>query len=183
MELHLQRVSLQIISKEYAQEIFNYRSDAKTNKYQTWIPKTFDEVYDFITNKVSENIDEVDTWYQLVIINKENNKVIGDIGIHFIDEDKKQVEFGCTLAKSQQGKGFAYEAVSEIMRFLFTDLNKHRITASVDPANGKSIALLERLGFRKEAHFIKSLLIDGEWVDDAVYAILKEEWEKHGNSK
>jgi len=32
------------------------------------------------------------------------------------------------------------------------------------------------LGFRKEAHFRESLLINGEWVDDLVYALLKDEW-------
>lgn len=181
MNLQSKRLHLQTIRKEHAKEVFDYRSDAKTNQYQTWIPKKLDDVYDFISNKVSETIDEVDSWYQLVIINKENNKVIGDIGIHFLDEDKKQVEFGCTLAKSEHGKGFAVEALSETIRFLFTDLNKHRIIASVDPANLKSIAMIERLGFRKEAHFVKSLLIDGEWVDDIIYAILKEEWVNNSN--
>jgi RimJ/RimL family protein N-acetyltransferase len=48
------------------------------------------------------------------------------------------------------------------MQFIFTDLNIHRIIASGDPANLKSITILERLGFQKEAHFIKSILIDGE---------------------
>ena len=36
--------------------------------------------------------------------------------------------------------------------------------------------MLERLGFRKEAHFIKSIFVDGEWIDDVIYAILKDEW-------
>lgn len=178
MNLQSKRLHLKTISKEHAKEVFDYRSDAKTNQYQTWIPKNLHDVYDFINHKVSKTIGETDSWYQLVIVNKENNKVIGDIGIHFLDEDKKQVEIGCTLTKSLHGKGFACEALSEIMQFLFTDLNKHRITASVDPANLKSIAMLERLNFRKEAHFIKSILIDGKWVDDVIYAILKEEWIK-----
>jgi len=178
MELKSQRLRLQSIRKEHAKEVFDYRSDASINKHQGWIPKNLAEVYDFIDNKVSKNIDKTATWYQLVIINKEDNKVIGDIGIHFLDEDKKQVEFGCTLAKPEHGKGFANEALSEIIRFLFKDLNKHRIVASVDPANLKSIAMLERLNFRKEAHFVKSIWIDGEWVDDVIYAILREEWLK-----
>ncbi|WP_461632989.1 GNAT family N-acetyltransferase [Labilibaculum euxinus] len=176
MELHSKRLCLQTIQNKHAKEVFDYRSDAKTNQYQGWIPKNIDDVYDFINNKVSKSIDQIDTWYQLVIICREDEKVIGDIGIHFLDENKKQVELGCTLAKSHHGKGFANEALSEVIKFLFTDLNKHRITASVDPANVKSIAMLERLDFRKEAHFIKSIFVDGEWIDDVIYAILKDEW-------
>jgi RimJ/RimL family protein N-acetyltransferase len=30
---------------------------------------------------------------------------------------------------------------------------------------------------RKEAHFVKSVMIDGKWCDDCIYAILSEEWE------
>ncbi len=59
---------------------------------------------------------------------------------------------------------------------MFKNLNKHRIIGSIDPRNNRSIGLLERLGFRREAHFKQSLLIDGKWVDDIIYAILKREW-------
>ncbi len=63
-----------------------------------------------------------------------------------------------------------------MINYLFNDLNKQRITCSIDPLNQASIKMVERLGFRKEAHFKQSILIDGEWYDDMVYAILKEEW-------
>ena len=46
----------------------------------------------------------------------------------------------------------------------------------MDPRNEPSVALLERVGMRKEAHFRKSLWFKGEWVDDMVLAILKSEW-------
>jgi len=63
-----------------------------------------------------------------------------------------------------------------VLNYLFKVLLKHRVTASVDPENTKSIILLERIGFQKEAHFRKSYYIDGKWLDDCVYAILEEEW-------
>ena len=102
-------------------------------------------------------------------------QVIGDLGIHFLDEENKQAEIGFTLDKNFQGKGYATEAVKEIINYLFNKLNKHRIIGSVDPHNSNSIRLLERLGFRKEAHFKESLFINGEWVDDVIYAVLKSE--------
>jgi RimJ/RimL family protein N-acetyltransferase len=68
------------------------------------------------------------------------------------------------------------------MDYLFNTLNKHRITGSVDPKNSDSIKLLERLNFRKEAHFKESLFINGEWVDDIVYGILKSEWNPNYNT-
>nr|WP_257286661.1 GNAT family protein [Halanaerobium congolense] len=83
---------------------------------------------------------------------------------------------GYSLSLKYQGKGLATEAVTAVLNYLFFDLNKHRVTASVDPDNLKSINLLERLGMRKEAHFKKSVFINGKWKDDIIYAVLKEEW-------
>lgn len=176
IEINTARLLLRSIGLDDVAAVFNYRSDAFENKYQGWIPETIDDVYDFVNNKVSSTIDIIDTWYQFVIIRKENNELIGDLGIHFIDQDKKQVEIGCTLDKNHQRNGYATEVLSQIMDYLFSTLKKHRIITSIDPENFKSIGLVERLGFRKEAHFKESLLINGEWKDDLVYAILKDEW-------
>lgn len=168
-----ERLELRPIEKKDASDIFNYRGDAKTNQYQGWIPKEINDVYDFLA-KVASEINNNDSWFQFVIIQKYSNEIIGDVGIHFIDD--KQAEIGCTLAKQQHGKGYATEALKELINFLFVELNKHRIITSIDPNNIPSIGLVERLGFRKEAHFRESLFINGAWVDDIVYALLQKEW-------
>jgi len=86
------------------------------------------------------------------------------------------VEIGYTLDKEFRGKGYATEALKIVIDHLINSLCKHRIIASIDPANLDSIRLVERLGFRKEAHFVESLFFHGKWVDDLVYAILAKEW-------
>ena len=177
IELRSDRLLLRPINKLDAEAFFKYRSDVITNQYQGWVPKTIDDVQTFIS-KVAENIDEYDTWFQFAIVLKDTGELIGDIGIHFLDEENYQAEIGCTLAKSQHGKGIANETLKTTIDYLFGDLNKHRISCSVDPNNVASIKMVERLGFRKEAHFKQSILIDGEWVDDIVYALLKSEWGK-----
>jgi RimJ/RimL family protein N-acetyltransferase len=173
LKLQTNRLSLRTIEDTDAQSIFNYRSDSETNKYQSWIPKTINDVNVFLS-KTSSDFNISNTWFQFVIIENNNSNIIGDIGVHFIDEE--QVEIGCTLAKEYHGNGYATEAMKSVIDHLFIQLNKHRIIASIDPNNFSSIELVERLGFRKEAHFKESLFINGEWVDDIVYAILKKEW-------
>lgn len=80
------------------------------------------------------------------------------------------------LVPAFQGHGYARESLKAVVEYLFSFLRKHRIIASVDPNNEKSIKLLDQLNMRKEAHFIKSIQIDGVWLDDCIYAILKGEW-------
>lgn len=169
-----ERLILRPIKAEDAEAIFGYRSNATINQFQGWIPKTIDDVHDFIRNRISPVIDQPGTWFQLAIIRKDTGELIGDVGIHFLEPE--QVEIGCTLNFAQQKNGFATEALKETLNFLFQRLNKHRIIASIDPRNESSIKLVERLGLRKEAHFRKSLWINYEWADDLVYAVLKEDW-------
>jgi ribosomal-protein-alanine N-acetyltransferase len=52
----------------------------------------------------------------------------------------------------------------------------HRVFALVDPDNGASVRLLERLGFRREGQMRKDSLIRGTWRDSLIYAMLAEEW-------
>ena len=54
-----------------------------------------------------------------------------------------QVEVGCTLNKTFQGKGYATEALTAMVNYFFTILKKHRIVASIDPRNTASIRLME----------------------------------------
>jgi RimJ/RimL family protein N-acetyltransferase len=155
-------------------DFFRYRSLPEVYEYQSFMPKNVAEVDDFIRNNQS-NPNISNTWFQLAIIKRDEDVLIGDIGIHFL-EDNAQVEVGYTLAPSYQGKGYAIEALKAVINYLFFDLKKHRISASVDPNNTKSIRLLEKLGMRKEGHFIKSYRMGDRWLDDSIYAMLEEEW-------
>lgn len=177
MKLETKRLIIRPIIPEDKIGIFEYRCDKETNKYQGWIPESLDDVETFI-GKISKQINEPETWFQFVIIEKESHKIIGDLGIHFLDRENKQAEIGCTLNKRFQNKGYATESLKRVIDYLFNDLTKHRIIASIDPENKNSIRLVERIGFRKEAHFVESLLIKGKWVDDLIYAILEKDWEK-----
>lgn len=177
MQLFTERLLLRDITIDDKQAIFDYRSDAEANKFQSWIPETLEDVENFIQRNNKE-FNQPESWYQVLITDKETKCIIGDIGIHFFGSENLQVELGITLNKFHQGKGYASEALKGIIDFLFNDLNKHRIMTSIDPDNIDSLNLMERIGFRKEGHFVKSLYWKNNWVDDVIYAILQEDWIK-----
>lgn len=171
------RLLLRKLEIEDREDFFKYRSLPEVYEYQSFIPKSISAVDDFIVDiPMKPNIPN--TWFQLALINKNENILIGDIGIHFL-EDNAQAEVGYTLAPSFQGQGYGIEALKAVISYLFYNLKKHRITASVDPNNIKSIRLLEKIGMRKEGHFIKSYKMGDMWLDDCIYAILKEEWKEY----
>lgn len=172
-----QRTHLRTIRTEDAAAIIAYKSEPSINQWLGWIPESEEDIFAFLAKHPLE-FNQANTWYQLVIVQNQDQKVIGDIGVHFTDATNQQVELGFTLSNLHTGQGFAYEALQGLIQHLFTALNKHRIFASVDPANVKSMTLLERLGFRKEAHHIKSLWFKNQWVDDVIYAMLQGDWKK-----
>ncbi|OFY44200.1 MAG: hypothetical protein A2X18_00895 [Bacteroidetes bacterium GWF2_40_14] len=93
MILETKRLIIRPIKIEDKNEVFEYRSDRETNKYQGWIPTTLSDVETFI-GKISKQINEPETWFQFIIMEKEKQKIIGDLGIHFFDNENKQAEIG-----------------------------------------------------------------------------------------
>jgi len=114
------RLQIRPICIDDKESIFSYRSDPETNKYLSLIPKSVVDIADFISNSSTE-INIPGTWFQLAIIERSSTQLIGDIGIHFLNSDpeNKQVEIGYTLNKEFRGKGYATEALSAVIDYLF----------------------------------------------------------------
>jgi RimJ/RimL family protein N-acetyltransferase len=155
--------------------LFAYRSLPEVCRYQSWEPTRVEDAEAFIAGLAGVAFDTPGTWFQLGVRLRRGGELVGDVGVHFI-EDGEQVEIGFTLAPRAQGRGFATEAVTALLGTVFGELGKHRVTASVDPRNEASVRLLRRVGMRQEAHLVRSLRFKGEWADDLVFAILDSEW-------
>jgi RimJ/RimL family protein N-acetyltransferase len=175
-EILTQRLRLTKLMASDAAAMFGYRRDPDVCRYQSFDPGSLAEVEDFIARLQSNAFDTPGTWFQFAIRLKETELLIGDLGTHFIADDPRQVEIGFTISPAYQGQGYGKEAVCGAISYLLGAIQKHRVFASVDPRNERSIALLERLGMRREAHFRESLWFKGAWVDDIVYGILESEW-------
>ncbi|MFA6583170.1 MAG: GNAT family protein [Elusimicrobiaceae bacterium] len=172
--LKSERLLLKTVQLADAEAIFAYRSLPEIRKYQGNGLASMQAIISLIKSTNAIKPDTPGTWYQLGIIQKQSGIVLGDMGIHFIEN--RQAELGYTLAPQYQGYGYASEAVVCVMDYLFGKLGKHRIITSTDPKNKKSIRLLERIGLRQEACFKKSFWTGKSWADDAVYAVLRTEW-------
>jgi RimJ/RimL family protein N-acetyltransferase len=118
------------------------------------------------------------TWLQLALVLLESGEVIGDCGIHFRQDEPRQVELGITLAPAQQGRGLATEALSGVLGYVFDSLGKHRALAVTDAENRAAAGLFRRLGFRQEAHFVEHVWFKGAWGSEYVFALLRWEWEQ-----
>lgn len=93
------------------------------------------------------------------------------------DEAKgAQAELGWVIAPEHQRRGYAVEAVRELVTITF-ELGVHRIEAGCFAENTASLKVMERVGLRQEGYHVKeSLHRDGTWRDAMSFAVLAEEW-------
>ena len=92
--------------------------------------------------------------------------------------EHETVELGYITVKDRQGEGIAFECSQRLLKQLFEEENHHRVFAVTDPRNGGSNRLIEKLGFRREAHFVENIRTHIGWCDEYYWAMLKSEWDQ-----
>ncbi len=154
-----------------------YRSDPHTAQYQSWdTPFSRDQGIALIEEMKALRPAIPGQWYQIAVELKASSTLVGDCAFCVLTEDPRQAEIGFTLAPLQRGNGCATEAVQGLLTYLFADLSLHRVRAICDVENVSSASLLERVGMRREAHFVESVWFKGRWSSEYWYAMLRHEW-------
>ena len=90
------------------------------------------------------------------IVIKNNNKLIGSLGVEKYGLEEKLTEFnsyygreiGYVLSKDYWGKGIMPEAVGAVISYLFNDLNLDFLTCGYYDFNNQSKRVQEKCGFK-----------------------------------
>jgi RimJ/RimL family protein N-acetyltransferase len=161
-----------------AQALSAYRSDPEVARFQSWTGFSSEKARQFIHSLADSTPGTPGEWFQFALQEKSSGALVGDIGLRTAADDPALGEIGYTLARPYQGRGYAREAVRAVLAYCFEALELHRVIAVTDTRNHPSIRLLERLGFRREAHFVQSYREGNNWTDEYLYAMLRAEWEQ-----
>jgi [ribosomal protein S5]-alanine N-acetyltransferase len=100
-----------------------------------------------------------------------NNIVRGSLGSGYL---------GYGGFASHAGRGLMAAGVGAVVCAGFGRLGLHRLEANIQPANARSLALVRRLGFRREGFSPRYLMVDGQWRDHERWAVLADEWPAAG---
>ena len=174
MQLATARLRLDRLHARDAEALFACRADPAVARFQGWCPTDVSEVRKFIAAQPPDAAPA--GWFQRAIRLRSDGRLIGDLGLNLPPDRMAAVEFGISIAPVWQGQGYASEILHGVFDHVFGELGQRRVSASVDPRNLASMAMLRGLGMRQEAHHRESLWLHGEWVDDAIFALLAPEW-------
>ena len=146
-------------------------------RYLYWEAKDLEETRESLAAKKKRTeLGETGSSIILAVVLKETNVLIGEVMIFLRSVENRQGEIGFVFHPNYHGRGYATEAAKEALRLGFETAKLHRIYGRCDPRNDGSWKLMERLGMRREAHFVHNEIFKGEWGDELHYAILESEW-------
>ncbi|HEY1876814.1 MAG TPA: GNAT family protein [Rhizomicrobium sp.] len=118
----------------------------------------------------------LDSAYVFFVLRESDNVLLGGCTLSNV---RRGVTQCCTLGYWIGAKfarqGYMTSAVKALIPFVFKTLGLHRIEAACLTDNEPSKNLLARTGFRQEGVARRYLLINGEWADHLLFALLKEE--------
>ena len=180
--LRTSRLVLRRLVPDDAPRFAQYRSDPEVARYQGWdAPYPLEAAQAFVADHDGREPGTPGEWFQLgVALAADPGRLLGDVAVHVEGADPRLARIGFTLAADAQGHGYATEAVTAALDWLFAR-GTHRVCADCDARNVRSAALLERVGMRREAHHVASAWWKGEWTDELVFAVLAHEWSARHN--
>ena len=166
------KLTLREIRLSDAKQIFEMRSNQRVNQF---IARPTMEAVESAEQLVERTLLAYHNrqgigWAGLL---KNSEKIIGTCGLNNIDLPNLRAEIGGELATEYWGKKIAIEVVIAIIQFGLYHMLLHTIEAKVSPDNRSAIYLLESLGFYKEAHFADRIYFNGQFMDMAVYTLIK----------
>ena len=170
------RILLRPLRPSDLEDFLAYRSDPAVSRYQDLHPFSREEAVRFLEEQQHFALGKPGRWVQIGIELREEEKLIGDCAVQFLDAERKRVEIGYTLHPAYQGRGLATEAVGTLVEQLFSEYKAEEVTALVDARNPPSWRLLERLGFEREA-VLKDNYYDeaeGAWFDEYRFVMSHE---------
>jgi RimJ/RimL family protein N-acetyltransferase len=158
-------------------DLYDYQSRPDVARYLNWDARDRAQVQEALEERCREvALDRDGDWLTYAVLWQESGKVIGEVGLKWLSREHRQGEIGFIFNSDYHGRGLATEAAEVMLRLGFDALGLHRIIGSCAAHNAASARLLERLGMRREAHFIHNEIVKGGWGEELIYAILDHEW-------
>jgi RimJ/RimL family protein N-acetyltransferase len=171
-----EKVELSAVQREYLPKYVEWLNDWQVAQFlNPGIPLPFnlEDETDWFENrrKSKENL-------IFAILTLDENKLIGNCGLHAVDLKNRGAVFGIFIGdKNYWGKGYGTDATRTLLRFAFEQLGLNRVELEVYAFNPRAMRAYEKAGFRRDGVRRQALYREGQFHDIYVMCILREEWD------
>lgn len=177
LPIHTRSLILRPFAETDFEDVAAQMGDPEVTRYLYWGPRTREESRVAFDKRMTGNVIEPGVDYiALIIADAATGRFAGEVCLMHMANPHRNGELGYILHPDFHGRGVATEAAAAMRDIAFRDLGLHRLYAGCDDRNTGSWRVMEKLGMRREAHFIRNEFVKGEWTGGLIYAMLDEEW-------
>jgi RimJ/RimL family protein N-acetyltransferase len=177
LPLRTERLVLRRFEPDDLDALLTFHGDPEAVRYVPFPPRDRAAVATVLERKTtSTGFAAEGDLIELAVVLDSDGSLIGDVLLALRSVEHETVEVGYIFSPGHGGQGYATEAVRALLDLAFDCLGARRVTARVDDRNVRSRALLERLGFRLEAHLVENEWFKGELTSEVDYGLLGREW-------
>jgi RimJ/RimL family protein N-acetyltransferase len=167
-------VSLREMRASDAPALFSALSSDQVSKFISPPPATVDGFGRFITWAIRQR--QAGQYVCFAIVPHGQDTAIGIFQVRSLEPAFGTAEWGFALASEFWGMGIFVDGAKLIVDFAFEALGVHRLEARAALKNARGNGALRKLGAVQEGVLRRSFLRNGEYLDQALWTILQDEW-------
>ncbi len=110
------------------------------------------------------------------IVPQGTDTAVGLFQLRQLDPGWGTAEWGFALGSAYWGTGLFTAGAELVLRFAFETVGVHRLEARAAVQNGRGNGALRKIGAVQEGVLRRSFLRNGQYLDQALYSLLAEDW-------
>jgi ribosomal-protein-alanine N-acetyltransferase len=167
-------VSLRELQASDAPALFAALSSDQVSKFISPPPATVDGFERFINWAIRQR--QAGQYVCFAVVPHGSETPIGIFQVRSLEPAFGTAEWGFALASEFWGTGMFVDGAKMMIDFSFEVLGVHRLEARAALKNGRGNGALQKLGAVQEGVLRRSFLRNGEYLDQALWTILQDEW-------
>lgn len=170
-------VTLRELAPQDLGPLIDLFSIADTSRFSLDEPVTEVGVRTFIDRAIRDRSAGLSFTYAVVL--NATRAIVGLIQVRQLEPSFETAECEGTLVPSVRGTGVFLEAARLVGSFVFGSVGAHRVEVRVMLQNGRANGALRKLGAVQEGILRRSVRRGGEYLDQVLWSLLKDDWGEH----
>ena len=168
------KVTLRELEVSDAPSLFAMLTPEEVSRFISPPPTTVDGFERFIAWTLRQR--QAGTYACFAVTVDSTDTAIGIFQLRELEPGFGTAEWGFAIGSAYWGSGVFQEGAELMVKFAFEVVGVHRLEARAAVKNGRGNGALRKIGAVQEGLLRKSFLKDGEYLDQALWTILQDEW-------
>ncbi len=158
---------------------YKWNNDEELNYYDSEYPHEI-ESFDSFLRRIKSVLDDRNESADLFEIHlSENDKLIGIVDIHGIDQHNRRCFINCTIGdRKYADEKYEIAALRKMLAYCFNELEMHKVCTTAFDFNSTWIDEVQKMGFKQEGELREHVLKEDAFCNKLIFGLLAEEYQQ-----